>query len=148
MIEAVFDNSEQVDFCRLPDGQSSSAKIFEYVAKYRARGCKTIAIIPKYKSESDALYLELIKPGGASEINYIKGIQDRFLEGVTLVSTPNAKGLEFDAVIISDASAENYDSNNNIDKRLLYVAASRALSNLAIISRGEPTECLKSFFDN
>ena len=148
VIEAVFDNSEQVDFCRLPDGQSSSAKIFEYVAKYRARGCKTIAIIPKYKSESDALYLELIKPGGASEINYIKGIQDRFLEGVTLVSTPNAKGLEFDAVIISDASAENYDSNNNIDKRLLYVAASRALSNLAIISRGEPTECLKSFFDN
>ncbi|MFA6075512.1 MAG: UvrD-helicase domain-containing protein [Negativicutes bacterium] len=145
-IEAVFDNNEQVDFCRLPDEQSIGAKILEYVEKYRAKGCKTIAIIPKYKSESDTLYLELIKPGGPPEINYIKGTQDRFVEGVTLVSTPNAKGLEFDAVIISNASAKNYDSNDSIDRRLLYVAASRALSNLAIISRGDPTECLTEFF--
>ena len=44
-----------------------------------------------------------------------------------------AKGLEFDAVIINDASSNIYDSNNKEDMHLLYVAATRALHELIIL---------------
>ena len=44
-----------------------------------------------------------------------------------------AKGLEFDAVIINDASSNTYDITNKTDMHLLYVACTRALHKLEIL---------------
>lgn len=144
-IEAIFDNGEQVNFIRMERSGRCDC-IGRIIKDYQAWGCKTIAIIPKYKTECDELLTELTSHDSGITINYINGKQDNFVEGVTLVSTPHAKGLEFDAVIIPDASADNYDCADNIDRRLLYVAASRALSRLALISTGEPAECIARYF--
>ena len=47
-----------------------------------------------------------------------------------LLTVQTAKGLEFDSVIIYNRA--NYNANNMIDLRLLYVAQTRALHKLII----------------
>ena len=44
-----------------------------------------------------------------------------------------SKGLEFDAVMINDASNKVYDENNMDDMHLLYVAETRALHELDVL---------------
>ena len=55
-----------------------------------------------------------------------------------------AKGLEFDGVIITDASENKYNSNKSIDMKLLYVAMTRALHDLTILHDGKLTLPLKN----
>ncbi len=57
-------------------------------------------------------------------------------KGLAVMSLPFAKGLEFDAVIIPDASATAYGSDER-SRRRLYTAISRATSRIAILSNGE-----------
>lgn len=53
-----------------------------------------------------------------------------------------AKGLEFDYVIIPDASASAYPSTD-VSRRRLYTAISRATKGLTVLSKGSLTEWLK-----
>ncbi|MGD9474890.1 MAG: ATP-binding domain-containing protein, partial [Eubacteriaceae bacterium] len=46
-----------------------------------------------------------------------------------------SKGLEFDAVLVCDANAENYCDSE--DKSLLYTACTRALHRLHIFAQGK-----------
>ena len=50
-----------------------------------------------------------------------------------MLTSALANGLEFDAVIINDASSNTYDINDNVDMHLLYVACTRALHKLEIL---------------
>ena len=52
-----------------------------------------------------------------------------------------AKGIEFDAVIIYDASQQLYGEERV--RRLLYTACTRAMHQLALYSVGEPSEFLQ-----
>jgi len=53
-----------------------------------------------------------------------------FSGGITISTAHMAKGLEFDEVIIPFASADNY--NSNIDRRMLYIACTRAMHQLTL----------------
>ncbi|MCW0953617.1 AAA family ATPase [Weissella ceti] len=53
-----------------------------------------------------------------------------------------AKGLEFDAVIGYDVSAENYPDDESVG--LLYTLASRAMHELHLIAQGTPTPLLET----
>jgi len=58
-----------------------------------------------------------------------------------IITTPaQAKGVEFDCVIVPFANSKNYQ--NELDKNLLYVASTRALHNLYFISDGQPSKFL------
>jgi len=46
-----------------------------------------------------------------------------------------AKGLEFDLVVVYNVSRENYSSE--LDRRLLYIACTRALHRLELYYTGE-----------
>ena len=50
--------------------------------------------------------------------------------------------MEFDAVIINDASEVKYDSNSEIDMHLLYVAMTRALHELDVMYDTKITDVL------
>ena len=52
------------------------------------------------------------------------------LTGLFIIPVYLAKGLEFDAVLICDASRENYSTDE--DKKLLYIASTRALHHLGV----------------
>lgn len=59
-------------------------------------------------------------------------------QNITILTAQEAKGLEFDAVLIYDASRRAYAGET--DRRKLYVACTRALHQLALISLGEVTD--------
>ena len=56
--------------------------------------------------------------------------------GVVLMSLRLAKGLEFDHVVIPDASAETYP-DTPLARRRLYTAISRAMHKVTLLSQGE-----------
>ena len=62
------------------------------------------------------------------------------LHGVFIIPVYMSKGLEFDAVLICDTNAENYNSED--DKNLLYIACTRALHRLNLFCPGEPSPLL------
>lgn len=54
-----------------------------------------------------------------------------------IISVYNSKGLEFDGVIIYDAS-ENYETE--VDRNLLYIASTRALHRLSVVYIDKPSK--------
>jgi DNA helicase-2/ATP-dependent DNA helicase PcrA len=57
--------------------------------------------------------------------------------GALVLPVHLSKGMEFEAVLLADASAQAY-SEEVFDGRLLYVAATRALHDLHIFTVGDP----------
>ena len=64
-----------------------------------------------------------------------------FGDGVMVLPVAYTKGLEFDAVLLFDPSERKYPSDDG-NVKLLYVAATRALHELAVLHRGKLTELI------
>lgn len=75
-------------------------------------------------------------------VQVIKNDQELPAEGVVLLSLRLAKGLEFDQVIIPDASAETYP-DTPLARRRLYTAISRAMHKVSALAQGELSPLLK-----
>ena len=60
---------------------------------------------------------------------------------VYLFDPATAKGMEFDAVFIADATPASYPLTT-LGRNSLYVAAGRAMHRLAVAYCGEPSPCL------
>jgi DNA helicase-2/ATP-dependent DNA helicase PcrA len=58
-----------------------------------------------------------------------------------MIELADAKGLEFDTVIIPDATAQNYPVNL-LARHRLYTAVSRATERLIVLSDGPMTKLL------
>ena len=63
--------------------------------------------------------------------------------GVVLITLKLAKGLEFDRVIVPDASARIFPAGDPLARRRLYTTLSRATRELTVLARGELTPLLK-----
>lgn len=53
--------------------------------------------------------------------------------GICTITSYLAKGLEFDGVIVANASEGEYNSNKDIDMKLLYVSMTRPLHELNVL---------------
>ena len=69
-------------------------------------------------------------------VDVIKNDRELPAAGVVLLSLRLAKGLEFDQVIIPDASAETYP-DTPLARRRLYTAISRAMHGVTLLAQGE-----------
>lgn len=96
-----------------------------------------IAIICKCNREAEGIYKKLSKLINCTLLNQPEDYNNRVL--ITTCAT--AKGIEFDAVIIPNATSENY--KNTIDKNILYVSSTRALHKLFFTADKEPSHLLK-----
>lgn len=103
------------------------AKINDWLNK----GYQTIAVICKTDKEAENTYNSLSKHG--IDITHIKASDVDYDGGVFVLTSALSKGLEFDAVMINDASNKVYDENNVDDMHLLYVAETRALHELDVL---------------
>ena len=106
--------------------ENLTLKISEKINEMKDKGYKSIAVICKNKENSENLYSCLKEIN--NDINLITSDKCEFKIGVNVISSYIAKGLEFDAVIISDG--ESYLSIE--DKHLFYTACTRALHELHI----------------
>lgn len=67
---------------------------------------------------------------------YISMNDSQYSGGVFVLTSASAKGLEFDAVIVNNASNNIYLDNLDVDMHLLYVACTRALHEQIILHNG------------
>ena len=62
--------------------------------------------------------------------------------GVLVIPSYLSKGIEFDAVIIYDASNEAY--HRELERKLFYTACTRAMHELYLFSKGELSSFIKA----
>jgi DNA helicase-2/ATP-dependent DNA helicase PcrA len=104
-------------------------------------GFKSAAIICKTMEE--CLQLKTLLKSLKLQTKVITGSEKEYSGGVVIAPSYLVKGLEFDMVIIANASRKTF-STEELDVKLLYVAMTRPLHRLFIYSCGEPTILLKS----
>ncbi|KAA0792797.1 RNA polymerase recycling motor HelD [Bacillus sp. BPN334] len=102
------------------------------VAELQKEQHNTIAIICKSAAESAAAYEAL---SHIENIKLVKSNSAEYEQGIVVIPAYLAKGIEFDAVIIYDASKDVY-SDESV-RRLFYTACTRAMHKLQLYSVGE-----------
>jgi len=95
-------------------------------------GFQNIALIGKTAAESEGVYKEL---KSKMEIKLVKKGKSEFEDGLLVIPTYLAKGIEFDAVIILNASKDRYYLER--ERNLFYTSCTRAMHELCLVSIGE-----------
>jgi DNA helicase-2/ATP-dependent DNA helicase PcrA len=124
---------------RVSDQAELHRCIASKVVDLRKRGYNTIAIICKSAAESTAAY-EALK--SVEDIKLVKSGSTEYEQGVVVIPAYLAKGIEFDAVIIYNASSHVYGVESL--RRLFYTACTRAMHYLQLYSVGEPSPFLQN----
>lgn len=123
---------------RYEDEESMEEAVVKRISDYKNEGFETMAVICKTAETSQKLYNRIGAFTGAKLIADESGQVEK---GAVIIPSYLAKGLEFDAVIVYDISEENYSSE--LDRRLLYIACSRALHRLELYFRGNKTRFVR-----
>lgn len=103
-----------------------------------------VAVIGKDLNECEHLFEELKRRNVKTTL--IRTENQRLVDGIIIVPSYLAKGLEFDAVVAWDVNAANYPGDS--ERQLLYTIASRAMHVLTLIAVGDLTPLLKSVPDD
>lgn len=106
----------------------------------KQEGFKSAAVICKTIEECNSL--KAILKGSGLNPKVITGSEKEYSGGIVIAPSYLVKGLEFDIVIVANASREQF-STEELDVKLLYVSMTRPLHRLFIYSLGEPAEVLK-----
>ncbi|MDW7670619.1 MAG: RNA polymerase recycling motor HelD [Bacillota bacterium] len=123
------------------DEKQLVAAISEHIGSLKAEAITTVAVITKTQEEARQLHKKLTKQT-QWEMALIDEKTMHFDHQVVVMPAHLAKGLEFDAVIV--ATAKDRFAIDELDAKLLYVAMTRALHRLAVISVKGTMPCQKS----
>ena len=138
--EPVIDRKNSINIQGKGNMKELIEAVNERINEYLDNNYKSIAIIGKDMSECKELEKSLSKI--RDDVKLIQGKDSEYNAGISIVPSYLAKGLEFDCVIISNANDEKYQ-DNSLDKKLLYVTITRAMSKLDVFYVGEMSELLK-----
>lgn len=141
--ELLIDESDIVPFersgpkpllARFEDRARRDAQLLKDIMSLKADGIDSIAIITKTAAESRQA-LESLQMQGCEALQLITKETVTYQNGVMVVPVYLAKGIEFDAVLVYDASSEVYGREN--ERKLLYTACTRAMHRLHLYATGE-----------
>ncbi|HEY5585159.1 MAG TPA: RNA polymerase recycling motor HelD [Ruminiclostridium sp.] len=136
----VIRHGEPVELISKTDINSVAEDIIQKIIDSKKKSHKTIAVICKTMEECEQILPLLIKAD--KTISIITGNEKEYKSGIVIVPSYLSKGLEFDVVLISNASKQNY-TKNELDIKLLYVAMTRPLHRLCIYFVGEKSLLLE-----
>jgi len=138
-IEPFQREGKQPIITEVKEGKVHHKKIVDQIEQLQQSGHKTIAVICKTAEESEEAYLALQT---SLQVRLIKKETSSFDAGILIIPSYLSKGVEFDAVIIYDASKKKYSRES--ERKLFYTACTRAMHELYIYSVGEMNEFLQS----
>lgn len=115
-------------------------RVTERLKAFIDSGAKSIGIITKLEKDAvdlhESLSRALLTAGSLSApLHLLSGSEASYQGGISVLPVSLAKGLEFDGVILWNASDKEF-STSPLDARLLYVALSRAMHSLHIMYQG------------
>ena len=139
LAKPVIRHGENVEYIRYEKNQ---IELIEKIIKdYMKKAYVSIAIICKNDKEAKKIYKKL-KEKNIIATNIVDS-ENKYDGGICVITSYLAKGLEFDGVIITDASEEKYSSEKAIDMKLLYVAMTRPLHELKVLYQNDITKPLQ-----
>jgi DNA helicase-2/ATP-dependent DNA helicase PcrA len=113
------------------DAADRDQRIVEDVAVLQAEGYGSIAIITKSQAEANELYEHLLSaPALGESLRLVNKTTLQFEHGLLIIPAYLAKGVEFDAVLIYDASASCYGRES--ERKLFYTACTRPMHRLRL----------------
>ncbi|MCA0970798.1 UvrD-helicase domain-containing protein [Halobacillus litoralis] len=134
-IKAFEREGEQPTMNVVEDKRTLHRSIRQRVEELQASGSQTVAIICKSATESAAAYESL--RSSMEDLTLVRKNTEEYQQGVVVIPAYLAKGIEFDSVIIYNASEEVYGEEHL--RRLFYTACTRAMHHLHLYSVGEPS---------
>ncbi|WP_151737003.1 RNA polymerase recycling motor HelD [Paenibacillus tengchongensis] len=126
------------------DGESRAVQMLADIGRLQAEGYDTIAVITKTAAESREAY-EVLTQEGAGKLRLVNKDTLTFEKGTVVIPAYLAKGVEFDAVLIYDASAAVYALES--ERKLFYTACTRAMHHLQLYAAGQWTPYLEGVDD-
>lgn len=135
--EAVLRHGDEVKVIALKKGLSSLnlkeiKKIIDLIKEDFKKGSVTLALLARDRAHANTLYSifkEHEKEIGRNVVSYT---ENDYKSGLLILPIENAKGLEFDSIILADASSDYY-KDDLLSNKLLYVGITRALHRAYIL---------------
>lgn len=134
-LEPVARHGEKPQVIHYKNEKEELSGILDLISVYRKSTYKSLGIICKTEMQAKAIADELKQY--ADDIHFLSNQSTAFVQGIIITTAHMAKGLEFDEVIIPEADDNNYHSE--IDRSMLYVAATRAMHRLTLTYSGSKT---------
>ena len=117
-----------------------SDKLDEIVANMIAKGKNSVAVIGKTLDECKKIR-EILKKNSKYQWEFVKDTDKKLKLDKIIIPSYMTKGLEFDCSVIYDCSEDNY-KDTELDKKILYVALTRALHEEYVFYSGTLTNIL------
>lgn len=137
-VDPVRRHGKEVSMVLCKDGNEQIEETVRILKKWQKDGRETIGVICRDWEETRKVSRELGKQISLAD-NDLKTAQ--FGSGILVLPVEYTKGLEFDAVLLYDPSKEKYPWEDGYVK-LLYVAATRALHELAVVHGEDLTDLI------
>ena len=128
-VEPIIRHGKDVTMAQISDDKELYRYTAEQVKHWQKEGLETIAIVCRDEKEAEKIKKKL---GKKLSVTGDDLENTEFGSGVMILPVAYTKGLEFDAVLLFDPSREKYPSDD-AHVKLLYVAATRALHELAVL---------------
>ncbi|OWA35821.1 helicase [Saccharibacillus sp. O16] len=122
------------------DAQERTRQIADHLAALRDQGYASIGIITKTAAEAHEVY-EQLTAQGCTDLREITKRTPEFERGTLVLPVYLAKGVEFEAVLIHDASVKGYSRES--ERKLFYTACTRAMHRLVLFSDGQWTPFMR-----
>ena len=136
--EPVNRRGSQVRVIQCADEKALTEECIRTIRAWQSLGHETIAVICRDEAQAEAVSARLRPHLPLADSNPQTA---RFDTGILVLPVEYTKGLEFDAVLLYDPSKQSYPVRDAFVKRL-YVAATRALHELAILHQGDLTDLI------
>jgi len=136
--EPVMKNGAPVTIRKFESEEKMINQIKYRLTEFEKKNFKNIAIICKTVEDC----VKMKEALGREDIHMISDKDSEYNGGISVVPSYLSKGLEFDAVIITNADNFHY-TNSEVDTKLLYVCITRAMNTLDVYSVDDVTQLLQ-----
>lgn len=127
-LEAIERHGEEPKVLLFKNEDEELQKIIKMLKDFPTTGYHSLGIICKTEKQAEELHAKL--ESNEYRIYLLTSASAIFRQGLVVCSAHMAKGLEFDQVIVPQATGKNYQ--NIMDKSMLYVACTRAMHKLTV----------------
>lgn len=120
-------DGDEPEIIRRRSANELYACVLNDIKRFSEDGCHSIAVICRTAEAGRRAYEEL---SGSLNLRLVKGNDEEYVKGVSVIPSYLSKGLEFDAVLVLCPDGDDYTAPE--EKKLFYTVCTRALHRLNV----------------